>query len=392
MDIKYNFYIRDKVQKTKFLKENKEFSKIIGECEKIDSILNYDEFKEFVIRNIKNKQRNSYFMQHEFGFDGLFYGHRNAFFEYAGVKCEEQRYIFPYFEAGADLRIQVKDEVLGDYNYTFLLQSPYKNEIIRKAKPYAPIYNIGPYILYARSIYSENQIKQMKKNYGKTVLLFPGHSFEGTDVEYNRDTFVDQIMGEFSEKYNTILVSVYWNDVDDPVYEAFRKSGAKLVSAGFRGDQNFIHRLRTLIDVSDLVASNLVGSYVGFSQALNTPLYMLSDRAKYTGDEYHLEGDSKNKYQSTINEIFWAFSSINPDEKQLNKQHEIYENFWGGSCFLNKKQAKAIIEVQLALLKEAHGSSIQFMNNVKEIIEGRKQLNICDENIEVLRQAVMVGK
>lgn len=392
MDIKNNFYLRDKVQKLKYYKVNKQFSSVNSECGKIDSILDYDHFKDFVVHNIKNKSSKTYFMQHEFGFDGLFYGHRNAFFEYAGIESEEQRYIFPYFEAGADLRVQVKDDVIGDYNYSYLFQSPYKNKIIRMAKPYAPIYNVGPYILYAHHVYPLEQMKQIKKEYGKTVLLFPGHSFEGTEVEYNKKSFVEQIIGEFSDSYDTILVSVYWNDVDDPIYDVFRKAGARLVSAGFRGDQNFIHRLRTLIEISDLVVSNLVGSYVGFSQALGKPLYMMSDRAKYTGDEYNLSGKSKDNYQNTINDIFWAFSSMNPNEEQIRKQHELYEYFWGGSHFLTKKQAKSIIELQTILLKECHGNSMQFMDNVKKILEGKSNIIISDDQMETLYQAIYVNK
>lgn len=42
----------------------------------------------------------------------------------------------------------------------------------------------------------------MKKPFGKTVLLFPGHSFEGTGDEYDKEKFVEQIMDCFSKKYH----------------------------------------------------------------------------------------------------------------------------------------------------------------------------------------------
>lgn len=389
MFIYENYYCRDIIKKIKHFSNNVEFDKIMNECQSIDSIADFDIFKNYVMQNIKNKAQDRVFTRWEFGAEGIHYGHREAFFEYAGVDSEIQRFIFPVFEHGADLRERVNKDIFESINHSFLFQSAYKNDIIHKERPWAPVYNIGPYILYAKNYYKNEEFLELKKKFGRTALLFPAHTFEGASVEFNKNKFVKEVLDKFKNNYDTILISVYWNDVDDPVYEIFAAEGAKLVSAGFRGDPNFIVRLRAIIELSDVVASNMTGSYIGYSQALNKPLYMFSDKAHFYSAEHVMSTENEKRYENTVDEIFDAFSSLTPTIEQSRKQRAIYEKFWGGEKFFKtKEEAKTIISLSSKLLKESWGTTKKFEKVIINLVNSDDRLDLNDEEYQLLREAI----
>ena len=70
-----NYYIRDILKKVKNYSHNRKVNRIIEECEKIDSILDYQTFKQFIIKNIKNQPTSTFLAVAEFGGEGLLYGH-----------------------------------------------------------------------------------------------------------------------------------------------------------------------------------------------------------------------------------------------------------------------------------------------------------------------------
>ena len=73
------------------------------------------------------------------------------------------------------------------------------------------------------------------------------------------------------------MVSIYWNDVDSDLCELFRKKGAMLASNGFRCDDNFIRRLKAIIQLSDVTLGNDLGSHIGYSIYLGKPHIFVSN-------------------------------------------------------------------------------------------------------------------
>lgn len=352
-----NYYFRDFLSRTKHLSENAKFDSIIKDVVDIDSIMDYDIFKKYVINNIKPYANGKKIVRYEFGDEGLFYGQRNALFAYAKIETNEQRFILPAFEHGPDLRENVNQIIKNQMNHSFVFSSNYKKKIVHKDRPLAPVFDVGPYVLYADGYYDDNTFRKIKSNYGKIALLFPAHSFEGASVKFDKQQFVCNVMNKFRDSYDTVFVSVYWNDVDDSVYELFEKEGAKLVSAGFRGDPNFIYRLREMIDLSDVVASNMIGSYIGYAIALNKPFFMFEDSAELKSVE-HSDDDKNDKYTKLQNDIKYAFSCLEPNDKQIQLQEKIYTKFWGGKqAHKTVEEIKNIITLSQKLLKNSYGTT-----------------------------------
>lgn len=395
MYLKENFYTRDALRKLKDLKKNKNVNYIVGTSESIDPIQDYPIFKKFVIKDVKyyhdkmvEQTRKRFGIDRsEFGSEGLFYGHRKAFFDYAGVNNNKSRFLFPCFEHGVDFRIRDK-LLLRDpkryENHSFVTISHYKNAMLHAALPYSPVYNIGPYLLYAEPYYTSEKLKELKEKFGKTALLFPGHSYEGSTVTLDEDKFVDDVMNRFKNDYDTILISVYWNDVDKPIYDKFEAAGAKLVSSGFRGDQNFSRRQRAIIELADVVASNMEGTYIGYAIALKKPFFMFNTRARLHDTDWIGTEEEEREYEKTIDGMFNAFTpnpeATNTDiingsaftEEQKQMQHDFYTRFYGTpELFRTKEQARTIISLSEKLVK-AGGATVKGIERVvKEIVEAK---------------------
>lgn len=386
MYIRDNYYLRDILRKTKNHARNSKMNEFVGECEKIDAIQDYHAFKGLMVDYRKKQPENVLLMQSEFGGEGLLYGHRNAFFEYAGAKDAQQRFIFPYFEHGADLRETGILSIRERGYHSFVFQSPYKNEMVHRERPMSPVYNVGPYILYAKPYYHKDVLLKIKKKNEKTALLFPAHTFEGAAAAFDKKKFVKEVFAKFKDEYDTILISVYWNDVTDPLYAMFEASGAKLVSAGFRGDPKFIQRQRAMLELSDVAASNLTGSYIGYALALDKPFFMFRDRATLVDLGNVGSDQEERRYAHTIDDIFRAFSSLNPTEEEMGQQRRIYERFWGGSrYFKTQEEAGKIIALSWKLLNGSGKTTKGYERAIFDALNGKNKAGLSEEEKILLR-------
>lgn len=375
MFLKENYKTYDILIRIKNNKMNRMVDDIVKECSQIDSIKDYKIFKNFISKNVKSKDYVGMLSRKEFGSEGLLYGHRNAFFEYAGINSAEQKFLFPYFEHGADLRERGIANVKDIRNHSFVFQASYKNGMVHKERPFAPVYNIGPYILYAKNYYEQNNMADLKSKLGRTALLFPAHTFEGAEVEFDKKKFVKDVLDKFKNNYDSLIISVYWMDVDDPIYEEFEANGAVLMSSGFRGDADFIARQRTMFNLSDVVASNLVGSYIGYAKALEKKIYMFSDKAVLDSPENIGTDEQEKQYSNTINRIFNAFSSLTPSAEQLNEQNRIFNYYWGGKeYFKTKEEARTIISLSYKLVKCGAYNTSKIEHVVQRVLKDPNEL------------------
>lgn len=375
MFLKENYKTYDILIRIKNNKMNRMVDDIVKECSQIDSIKDYKIFKNFISKNVKSKDYVGMLSRKEFGSEGLLYGHRNAFFEYAGINSAEQKFLFPYFEHGADLRERGIANVKDIRNHSFVFQASYKNGMVHKERPFAPVYNIGPYILYAKNYYEQNNMADLKSKLGRTALLFPAHTFEGAGVEFDKKKFVKDVLDKFKNNYDSLIISVYWMDVDDPIYEEFEANGAVLMSSGFRGDADFIARQRTMFNLSDVVASNLVGSYIGYAKALEKKIYMFSDKAVLDSPENIGTDEQEKQYSNTINRIFNAFSSLTPSAEQLNEQNRIFNYYWGGKeYFKTKEEARTIISLSYKLVKCGAYNTSKIEHVVQRVLKDPNEL------------------
>lgn len=357
---KKNVYIQNKLSEIRNKRSNDIIRKRIKECSEIDSILNFDKFRDLII----SWKKDPYFMDsvNEYkcvGSESLFYGQLKALCDYSGVKYKGSNLLLPKLEHGLDFWERRRGFLDDKCDFNYLFQGAYKVNDIHKENPYTPVYVIGPYVHYAKDYYTNEEFMELKQKLGKTLLVFPFHSYETRTLSYNSEILVNDIMYNYAKEFDTVMVSIYWNDVDSELCELFRKKGAMLVSNGFRCDDNFIRRLKAIIQLSDVTLGNDLGSHIGYSIYLGKPhIFVSNHRCEVEKEDSDMSLTShddvikKNNFEIAAKE----FSFENYKNGLDGKNSLFYQKFWGGEKNIKtEKEIQAIFEVSERILRKSKG-------------------------------------
>lgn len=128
---------------------------------------------------------------------------------------------------------------------------------------------IGPYIQYYEPFLSQSEQKALHHELGRTLLVFPKHSIEAVTLHADLSQTVAQIDQLKADRdIQTVLVCLYFNDIPTKLPSFFASKGYRVVCCGHRSDPSFLSRQRSLIELSDLTASNSVGTHIGYCHFL----------------------------------------------------------------------------------------------------------------------------
>ena len=368
-----NSYLYDFGLKAKNYGNNKWLKDFYRDVSKIDSIRNYDEFKETICRYKKDGIRNQPIV---YGTDSLSYGHIHALYQYAGLPFPCDYKAIPGLEHGVDPFIVPIDKYEGKMFSSFWYQSAYKKKKVHHDHPQKPVFVIGPYIHYARHYYDQTVIDSIKKKNGKTLLVFPYHDYELSSGSLNESQFVDFVMNELAHDYETVIICVYWNDVNRQVYELFQSAGAILVSAGYRGDPHFIQRLKTLIELSDAVCGNSFGTNIGYAISMNKPFVYFPSKIVFheMNTKYDLEG-GENGADDFDRKLLTLFGFGNKEEADPDAVRAFYEFYWGGEKYIRTPQEiTCMIGICEVLQKKTKGFCFLNDHFVKELLSSGDDL------------------
>lgn len=207
-----------------------------------------------------------------------------------------------------------------------------------------PSLQLGPYIYYASEYMTQSERNEIKKKVGKTLLVFPAHSIESTNTEFDLETLFEKI--EVIEKENNIdttLFCLYFNDIEKGKARVFYEREKMVVCAGHRFDPFFLSRLKSLILLSDLTVSNEVGTHIGYCEVLGKPHHLIEMNVQSSIEPIMAEYGEKFQVMKNkeLNEVREAFSS---DDVFLKKN--VLEKYWG----INKLKSRHEMNI---LLKEA---------------------------------------
>lgn len=214
----------------------------------------------------------------------------------------------------------------GELNCSYrsiIMTGYFREKVLRQNGIKKDIFRIGPYINYARSILSEQEFAKEKKRLGRNLLVFPAHSTHFIAAEYDIESLCKKMIYlKRAKKFDSIRVCLYWKDIDKADF--YREKGFEVVSAGHMFDPLFLSRLRSLIELSDVTVSNVIGSQLPYSISLGKPHYLFAQEIKKT--------DSKNEYTPGF-------------MKDLNKKHQsLYELFGKYSDQISDRQKEVLNE------------------------------------------------
>lgn len=195
----------------------------------------------------------------------------------------------------------------------------------------------GPYIQYAQSILTDEQSKLIKGKLGKILLVFPSHSIDALHAKFDIKDFIDFILVKKHQyNFNTVIVCLYWKDVELGMDKSYIDHGFMVVTAGHIYDYYFLDRLKSIIEISDYTISNEVGTHIGYCVSMNKPHYIYMSKIQYVPDIHAADSEKmvniRNAYKQEISsvqkqEIINKFSHWH--HQVTDDQLRCVEYYWG---------------------------------------------------------------
>ena len=266
--------------------------------------------------------------------DNNLYGISYAIKKY--IKVPINKNLDVHFEHGIYLGNYISNDSIISFPKKIITFGEERKKHLRTATS-KEVVAIGPYIFYAKPLLGDTEIKKIKKEIGKVLLVFPSHSVKDLDVEYNYSWFNSKILAEKS-KYDTLLVCLYHLDAqNEKVVSNYQELGCTIVCAGHKYDQNFLSRLRSIIEMSDFTISNSIGTHISYCYALGKNHRIFNQNIYYEGKNVK----EKNKRIST------QLKTFNLDKKKIEdvftlpfedqpkkRKDEIVNNLFGISAHI----------------------------------------------------------
>lgn len=167
------------------------------------------------------------------------------------------------------------DYVQRDLNYLPNIENivtfgNYREEILRNRFPKKNIIAVGSYLDYFESIHDLNSFNKLKEKLGSTVLVFPAHSISGMKRMYDESELINSIRDNY-RNIDTIIVCLYYVDFGGARKMEFENLDCLVTTCGHKFDNQFLNRMRCLIDLSDYTVSNKMGTHVGYCIGMNKP-------------------------------------------------------------------------------------------------------------------------
>jgi hypothetical protein len=256
---------------------------------------------------------------------------------------------------------------------------------------------VGPFIHYAETLLSKEEIATKKAELGKTLLIFPPHSIDYIDAHTDIQKTCERIR-ELYHCFQSFIVSVYWKDVQRGWADAFSKEGFIVESAGHIYHPDFMRRLRTLIEISDAVYSSSESTSIGFSIYLKKPVFFEHDKDQTfhlskesaradplaVQELARLNHDTKLKDETVFHRQLLVISSTDITEEKFpsNDQEGIAEFLWEINRFRTPDELNDILRLAEELANNGLGTSgiartIELITNKLDKKDDKDLLFLC---------------
>ena len=291
--------------------------------------------------------------------NSIIYGIWDSIF---GSVADYPVYRLPAVEHGLIFPAQQFTDTLFTARPSLVTFGRYRYEILR-SKVRKPVFMVGPYIAYAEPYYDKEKRNKLKKKNGRTLQVLPAHGTDESGVTRAQDSDIAKVR-MLAKDYQTVIVNAFWWNINDPIIKKFAAEGYHISSAGFRDDVRFLSRLRTLIELADLVVGDDVGTHVGYTLALGVPYHQIPLGTSVDPPR----GVSQYEYRrvegikSNLGSLFLEANEI------LSDQVEVCEPFWGFSCLRSREELKAIAEISAHIGELSHDWSLGFARASKHAL------------------------
>ena len=135
-----------------------------------------------------------------------------------------------------------------------------------------PAHAIGPWIRFAQPLLTTDQIEAQKQLWGKTLLVVLAHSWDQVERSMDLEDCINAVRElAQDENYQQVVWLRHWKDPEElPLPKGWVKA-----CNGHRSNPWFLDAMRTLLEISDGLASNAFGTHLGYGTALGTRLHWI---------------------------------------------------------------------------------------------------------------------
>lgn len=318
---------------------------------------------------------------------GHLYGNLRNLLDYAGL-CGEFNLLYSPFVSHVDC----EDSFYALHNSltASIFSGDYYKKKVHENYPYRPVFTVGPYIHYAKGVYTADEIKSIKAKNGKTLLVYLPHSLEYVTRDYKKEDFIDEVLKLYSDKYNTFILCVYWADILDPVCEYAEGRGFKVVSNGFRFDQRFNSRQKSLLELADAVVGGDVGTHIGFALYMNLPIGRvgISNNTKIWDKEYTTDIEKKLFGNIVRMKYFEEFYKIFDSNIRLDSaQKQWIDPYQGFANIRTPEYIKGMFEICRDIWLECNGAYKYYPESVFKLLNKYDKNNEWDKYF-ILKESI----
>ena len=204
-----------------------------------------------------------------------------------------------------------------------------------------PAHPIGPWIRLARPLLSASQLAMQRQLWGKTLLVVLAHSWDQVERTMDLQACIEAVQAiAQTETYQQVVWLRHWKDPEHlPLPQGWIKA-----CNGHRSNPWFLDAMRTLLELSDGLATNAFGTHLGYGAALGNRLHWIDvhaeqnlqklPRAKASEEEAEwaerqrlsrelrqaltLSGQAQQNAVTTLLDPYWGLSQ-QPDSDALRR-------------------------------------------------------------------------
>jgi hypothetical protein len=248
------------------------------------------------------------------------------------------------------------------------------------------VFAIGPYIHYAPHLLDKEALEKEKKRLGKNLLVFPAHSVTNYRLSFDVPALIQKIK-QIGKDFDTIRISLGWQNILDGDAEIYIKNGFEIVTAGNIMNQMFLSRLKSIIELATMTVSNIIGTQIGYCVIWNKPHFVIKTLFQRSGSKIQFANTSDpNDFSSPGNkaskEILDAFMEIRDDITP--KQREIIDRYWGMQDIKSVKDMYEILGVTEELYRKENGGIPRELKEVFGKYEVKKRIRQAAKKTKII--------
>jgi len=148
-----------------------------------------------------------------------------------------------------------------------------------------PAVAIGPWIAYARPLLDPDEIVRLRQQLGPTLLVVLAHSWDQVERRIDQRACIAAVAQlAAAQGYRSVIWLRHWKD---PQLEGLSPDWI-VACNGHRSNPWFLDAMRTLLALSDGLATNAFGTHLGYAACFDRRLHWLPVAAEQ--DLSHLSG------------------------------------------------------------------------------------------------------